>query len=387
MKQASKKLKIAFFSEDFSRQAKGTALVVQQLAEQFISNFSDRLEVTLIRKSGPCNHPIARRIRNVEIRVYETPIFATLISYFLFFITEKEKFDAIIFNRNIYPGFWLLNSKKFILLLHDAPENPVYKIKMSLDIKLIDLFLKYVGQYFLDAVIAVSKSAREEIIHYYCIDPNKVFSIYNGVAENFRQFSQIEKENKKEYLKNKYNLATPYLLDVSRLDPHKNIEILIDAFILLKKNYKIPHSLVIIGGRHLFSYTAMIEKKIKESGFEKEIFIAPYIEEEDMPAVYNLADVLAYPSLLEGFGLPLVEAMRCGVPVIGSDIPVMAEITNGAAVLANPRDARQLSEKIFEVLNDSNLRQRLIIRGLERSRIFSWPNAARELFEIVCKKD
>jgi len=303
MKQASKKLKIAFFSEDFSRQAKGTALVVQQLAEQFISNFSDRLEVTLIRKSGPCNHPIARRIRNVEIRVYETPIFATLISYFLFFITEKEKFDAIIFNRNIYPGFWLLNSKKFILLLHDAPENPVYKIKMSLDIKLIDLFLKYVGQYFLDAVIAVSKSAREEIIHYYRMSPDTVFSIYGGAAENFRQFSLSEKLENRDYFQQKYGIIAPYILVVSRLDPQKNIHTLIDALLILKNRYGISHKLIIVGGRHLPEYTKMIDDKIVKNGLNKEVVIAPYIEDADMPAVYNLADLLVFPSLLEGFGL------------------------------------------------------------------------------------
>ena len=381
---ASKKLKIAFFSEDFSRQAKGTALVVQQLAEQFTSNFSDKVELTLIRKEGFCRHPLANRIRNIEIKVYPTPIFSTLISYLIFFLKNKEEFDAVIFNRNVYPGFWLLKAKKFVLLLYDAPANPIYKVKMSLDIKLIDIFLKYIGKYFLDAVIAVSKSAKEDIIWHYRIDPDKIFSIYCGVSDIFRPLTHIEKEKRRRYLKEKYKITAPYILDVSRLDPHKNIEVLIDAFSILKKEHKIPHKLVIVGGRHLPEYSAMIEKKIKESVFGKEILIASYIEDEDLPAVYNLADILAFPSLLEGFGLPLVEAMKCGVPIVASNTQVMREITNGAAELVNPRDAKQLAGKIFEVLENQKMRNELIAAGLERSKIFSWRKTAEEILKILC---
>src|SRR3989344_7189546 len=146
MDEKTQKLKIAFFSEDFSRQAKGTALVIQQLVEQFNSNFSDQVELALIRKQGPCSHPLAKKIKNIEIKVYKTPVFSTLISYLVFFLKNKEEFDAVIFNRNVYPGFWLLNAKKFILFQYDAPENEIYKVKMSLDIKLIDIFLKYIGK-------------------------------------------------------------------------------------------------------------------------------------------------------------------------------------------------------------------------------------------------
>ena len=383
MDEKTQKLKIAFFSEDFSRQAKGTALVIQQLVEQFNSNFSDQVELALIRKQGPCSHPLAKKIKNIEIKVYKTPVFSTLISYLVFFLKNKEEFDAVIFNRNVYPGFWLLNAKKFILFQYDAPENEIYKVKMSLDIKLIDIFLKYAGKYFLDAAIAVSKSARMEIIRYYGMDPRKVFPIYGGVSENFRPLSQTEKENKKDFLKNKYNIFTPYILDVSRLDPHKNIETLIAAFFILKNQYRIPHKLVIVGGRHLAEDSRTVEAKIKDKNLSKEVIIAPYIENEDLPAVYNLSDALVYPSLLEGFGLPIAEAMKCGVPVVASDIPALAEVAGGAAVLVNPRDPKQLAEKINEILNNSNLRQKLIMAGLQNSKRFSWFNSAKELLKII----
>ena len=116
MADKSKKLKIAFFSEDFSRKGKGTALVIQKLAEQFLADFSDQVELTLIRKAGFLGHPTADKIRNIEIKVYKTPIFSTLVSNLVFFLGNREKFDAVIFNRNVYPGFWLLNAEKFILI-------------------------------------------------------------------------------------------------------------------------------------------------------------------------------------------------------------------------------------------------------------------------------
>lgn len=387
MEVASKKLKIAFFGEDFSRKAMGTALVVQKIAEQFLENFSDKIELVLIRKTGICSHPIAKRIRNIEIKVYKTTIFSTLISYLIFFLTAKEKFDAIIFNRNVYPGFWLLNSKKFLLLLYDAPANPVFKIKMSFDIKLIDFFLKYFGKYFLDAIIAISESAKKEIVNYYKIPFPKTFYIYGGVSENFQPFSLSEKEKAKTRIAERYGIHHPYILDVSRLDPQKNLETLIDAFSFLKEKKLIPHQLVIVGGRHLAEYTIRIEDKIAKAKFGKKILIAPYIEEEDLPAIYNLADLLVYPSLLEGFGLPIIEAMKCGIPVIASNIPVLSEVAGGAAALVDSRDPEKLASKISEVLDDKELRNDLISRGLERSKFFSWQKTAEDIFRIISNQN
>ena len=377
------KLKIAFFGEDFSRKAKGTALVVQKIAEQFLENFPDKIELALIRKAGVCNHPTAKKIRNIEIRLYRLPVFSTLISYLIFFIKNKEKFDVIIFNRNVYPGFWLLNAKKFVLLLYDAPANSLHRIKMSFDIKLIDFFLKYVGKHFLNAILAMSKEARKEIIGYYRIPPEKAFYVYGGVSENFRPFSSPEKAEAGKRIQKKYGITRPYVLDVSRLDPQKNIHTLIDAFLILKKEKCITHRLVIVGGRHLPEYNTLIERKISKAGLQRDIFIAPYIEEEDVPVVYNLAEMLVYPSLLEGFGLPIIEAMKCGIPVIASDIPVFREVVGDAAILLNPLDAGSMANKIFEILDNQKFRGNLIARGLERSKIFSWKRTASDLFKII----
>lgn len=378
-----KKIKVAFFGEDFSRKAKGTALVVQKLAEQFLTNFSAQVELVLIRKMGPCDYPLIKKIRNIEIKIYSTPIFSTLISYWIFFITNRESFDFIIFNKFAYPGFWFLNSKKFILLAYDAPVSPIYKEKLALSSKLFYWFLGIAGKYFFDSIVVVSEDARQAVIEYHGWNPNKVFVVYPAAGENFRKDSEENKEKTKRLLEDKYGISQPFILDVSRIEPHKNIHTLIDAFSLLKSRHSIPHKLVIVGGRHLPEYSSMIEAKIKSQNLNQDVIIAPYIEDEHMPALYNLSDILVYPSLLEGFGLPIVEAMRCGVPVIASDIPVLAEVSGGAAVLVNPQDAQQWAEKIFEVLENKSLRGNLIDRGLERSKSFSWLDTANNFLKIL----
>lgn len=383
MDNTSKKLKIAFFSEDFSRQAKGTALVVQKLAEQFISNFSNRVELTLIRKAGFCNHPIARKIRNVEIKIYPAPVFSTIISYLIFFLIYKEKFDIIMFNKFVYPGFWLLNSKKFVLLVHDIPVSPTnYKEKLMLSSKIFYAFLGLIGKRYLDALIADSKDARQGVIKYHRVEPSKVFAVYIAAGDEFRKFSEPEKIEAKKILEESYGIIQPYILDVSRLDPHKNIETLIDAFFILKQKHGIPHKLVIVGGKHLPAYSRLIEDKIADLSLNQDIIIAPYIEEKDLPAVYNLAEVLAFPSLIEGFGLPLVEAMKCGTPVIASDIPVMKEVTSGAAMLTDPFNAELLADRILAILNNPQLRRELVEKGLRRAGDFSWQKTAANFLKI-----
>ena len=254
-----KKLKIAFFSEDFSRKGKGTALVVQKVIEQFIINFSDEVELVLIRKEGLLDHPLAKKIRNLEIKVYPSPVFSTLISYLTLFLTCREEFDVVLFNKFVYPGFWFLNSKKFVLLAHDAPVSPtVYKEKLPLGAKLQYLFLSLVGKHYLDALIVDSQDARQEVIKYHKVPPEKVFAVYIAASDEFRKFSDQEKIEGKRILNQDYGINQPFILDVSRLDPHKNIETLIDAFLILKKENRIPHKLVIVGGRHFPEDSRMI---------------------------------------------------------------------------------------------------------------------------------
>jgi len=377
-----KKIKVAFFGDDFSRKGRGTALVVQKLAEEFVDRFPDEIELVILRKPSPSDNFILKKVRSVEIKFYRLPLFSTLFSYLIFFFSYREHFDLVMFNRNVYPFFWMLNSKAFVLLLHDMSVSPAYQERLTPENYGFYIFLKYVGKYFLDAIIAVSEDARLGIISRLRARPEKVRVVYNGASGAFRKFSEQEKRDFFESLKSKYGILKPYFLTVARLDPHKNVGTLIDAFFILKREYSFPHKLVIVGGRHLPKYTKLIESKISSSDIGSEVIITPYIEETDMPALYNAADVFVFPSLMEGFGLPLVEAMKCGVPVVASDVSAMPEIAGGAAALVNATDSRLLADRIWEVYSDSALKASLVEKGLLRAKFFSWQKTAQSMKNI-----
>ena len=297
------KIKVAFFGDDFSRKGKGTALVVQKIAEQFVNEFSGQIELVIMRKAGKCDNQTAKKVRNIEIK--RIPFLGTAISYLLFFIFNKEKFDIVMFNKLVYPGFWLLNSKKFVLLAHDAPVSPVYEEKLMFSGRLFYWFLGAIGKYFLDSIIVDSEDAKREIIRYHRLDRNKVFVIYLSAGDEFRKFSGEEKIKAKELIKRKYQIAPPYILDVSRLDPHKNILNVLGAYLIFRDKFDFSHRLVFVGGSHTSEYSELVKARALNSGFKDDILFAEYIEPEDLPALYNLADILVFPSLLGRFWLAI----------------------------------------------------------------------------------
>ena len=162
---------------------------------------------------------------------------------------------------------------------------------------------------------------------------------------------------------------------VGSLKKHKNIERLIDAYIDLKSK-GIQHKLVIIGRYR--PREAEIQKKI-------ELTDALYLGEvpiEDLAVIYNLASLLIIPSLYEGFGLPAIEAMACGIPVVASSAASLPEVVGDAGILFDPYDASDISNKIYAVLKDEDLRRELIEKGLKRASAFSWEKAAKQTLEL-----
>src|SRR3989344_61692 len=328
------KIRVAFFGDDFSRQGKGTALVIQKIVEELVERHSDEVEVILLRPEGTCDSPICQKVQHILIRRR----YSTLLSYLWFFITHRAQYDCIVFNRMVYPGFWFLRSKKKILVLHDASVSEVYEVPRTTVNHLFEGFFRYVGQYFLDLVIGDTEDARIWISRYFSVPIKKVRTLYLSATDDYRQHSHGERSQLAQKLEELYSLNVPYILDISRFDPHKNILRVLDAFFLFKENDKSPHSLVFVGGRHTPDYSDEVEEKIASSKFRDSGRILNYVKIEDMPTMYACADVLLYPSLVEGFGLPVIEAMKSGTPVITSNVSCLPEVAGGAALLVDPLD-------------------------------------------------
>jgi len=227
------------------------------------------------------------------------------------------------------------------------------------------------------AIITVSNHSQQDIVQYLGIPPEHVFVIYEALGHAFYPSPNEEKIEKAKW---RYRIQSQFVLALGGLDPRKNTNRILQAFKDFSKRSKNDYQLVIVGlprsGQRLFSRTAM------EIGIAEQTVFTGFVAEEDLVALYNGADVFLYPSLYEGFGLPVLEAMACGTPVIASTAGSIPEIAGEAALLIEPKDVEALASAIEQVITDQALRQELIARGLEHVKKFSWDKAARELLTV-----
>jgi glycosyltransferase involved in cell wall biosynthesis len=227
-----------------------------------------------------------------------------------------------------------------------------------------------------DKIIVDSLSTKNDVMKYYPRHAKKVMVIYPGVES---QFYPRRRDEVREVL-NKYNIHFKYLLFLGTLEPRKNIVRLIEAFISLKQEGDVEHKLVITG-RKGWLYKEILEK-IQQSPFSKDIVFTDFVDDEDLPYLYSGAEIFIYPSLYEGFGLPVLEAMACGTPVIASNLSSLPEVTADAGVLIDPLNVEEIIQAMEKLSTDSKLREELQQKGLERAKLFSWERVAKETVEL-----
>lgn len=228
-----------------------------------------------------------------------------------------------------------------------------------------------------DRIIADSASTKKDIIDIFAISPDKISVVHIGVGG---EFSKIHDSNILSRLKEERKLKNPFILFVGTLEKRKNIEGLIDAYILAVREHKIAHDLVVVG-RKGWLYEGIF-KKVQREGFAGKIKFIFDARQEELPVLYNLADLFVYPSIYEGFGLPVLEAMACGTPVITSNVSSLPEVAGDAAMLIDPYDTQGLALSIAKVLHDETLKKTLSQKGLERAKQFGWDKCARETLEV-----
>ena len=226
-----------------------------------------------------------------------------------------------------------------------------------------------------DFVITVSNFSKSEIIKYYNIPEEKIRVIYNGVNPIFRP---IEEEQRKAVLK-KHNLPLEFLLFLGNVKPHKNINGLVESYIMaLKQKPDLP-ALVILGRyKHLITAIPNLGKLIANKEVESRIIFTGYLPTEDLPAIYSQALMFLFPSFYEGFGLPNLEAMACGTPVITSNCSSIPEIVENSAILIDPYNNEMIADAILNLAANVELQQTYRERGLSQVQKFSWNKSARE---------
>ncbi|PIR89067.1 MAG: hypothetical protein COU07_03180 [Candidatus Harrisonbacteria bacterium CG10_big_fil_rev_8_21_14_0_10_40_38] len=383
MKNTGKKIKVGIFADGLNRKGMGTAVVLQRIVDEYIKQ-KDEIELVLIHRALEKNEPMHPEARSLIVKEIKSPKAKGFISYGWFFLSCPEKFDIMHFPRPaLHPLFIMLKllrkTKKIVVTFHGAPDNkdiPIFETRMT---KFNKWFIRRIGQHFIDAAIGDSKTGAEQVKNYYHISEKKLHAIYLGVDKEYVPLNESEKKQKQEYLENKYGIKSPYILSVSRFDPHKNVHRLIEAFDNLDGN---KETLVLVGGKHEPKYSEKVMKLINESPKKDKIYIPPFIEDEDMPLLYACADAFIFPSLSEGFGLPLIEAMASGTPVVASDTSCLPEVGGSGALYADPYNSDDIKKVIQLVLENESIKNQAIKNGLIRSKEFTWEKTAKETINL-----
>ena len=225
-------------------------------------------------------------------------------------------------------------------------------------------------------ILADSESTRRDLQSFWGVAAERLTVLYSGVNERFQPVTDAAALNE---VCARYGLQRPFVLAVGTVQPRKNYEMLVRAFRPVADHH--PHSLVIVGGKGWLDEGLPVE--IERQGLRERVKLAGFVDDADLPALYSAADLLAFPSLYEGFGLPLLEAMACGTPVLSSDASSLPEVAGGgSAMLLSPHDESAWSSAMIELLGDPAARQRLRSAGFDRSTQFGWTAAARQLASL-----
>lgn len=226
-------------------------------------------------------------------------------------------------------------------------------------------------------VLTVSEFCKQDIVRRYCVPPEKVVVAYNAPDPMFRP---IHDEARLASVRERYGTGEQYILSVGNLQPRKNLRTLIDAYVRLRRADATRHKLVLVG-KKAWLYDDIFAAA-RESGYAEEIVFTGYVPDEDLVALYNAADLFVYPSIFEGFGLPPLEAMACGAPVIASNTSALPEVLGDAALLVDPLDPKGMAQALMTVLDELCVRSSLATQGPRHAAAYSWEAAAQSAAEI-----
>lgn len=230
---------------------------------------------------------------------------------------------------------------------------------------------------YADAFISVSHAVKKDVVQFTGVDPDKVIPIYHGFDHT--RFHVMKDSALLERVRQKYQLPKQFILWVGQIYPTKNIGRLLHAFSQIKD--KVPHQLV-IAGEHLWGAKDALQS-IRDLKIHDRILFTGWVSHDDLPVLYNLAELFVLPSLYEGFGIPLLEAMACGCPVLTSKTASPPEVMDGAAYLVDPLEVNEIAEGTLEMLSSLPRREEMIKRGLQRVKSFNWESCAEKTLAVL----
>lgn len=311
----------------------------------------------------------AERMHRVEVRPYN-PLVRTPITFPLALARERIDVLHVLY---IAPP---LCPTRVVVTIHDIsyehyPQffTPTALRQMRL---LVPLTIRHAK-----AVLTVSEFSKMDIVRRYCVAPEKI--VVTPLAPD-PMFRPLHDATRLARVRERYGTGDRFILCVGNLQPRKNLKTLIDAYTRLRRADTTRHKLVLVGRKAwLYDDTFAVAR---DSGYAGDLVFTDYVSDADLVALYNSADLFVYPSIFEGFGLPPLEAMACGTPVITSNTSSLPEVVGDAAPMINPLDGEGLAAIMAATLNDAHLREHITALGLRRAAAFSWESTARRTLDV-----
>ncbi|MDF9801083.1 glycosyltransferase involved in cell wall biosynthesis [Catalinimonas alkaloidigena] len=321
-----------------------------------------------------------------EISSYQAIKITSNIS--IYSVQEIFKFPSLVPKCDIFwsPHYNVpilpIKAKKRLVTIHDV-YHLAFLETLSLKQKLYAKIMMQAAVKKSHHVITVSQFSKKEIVKYTACPSDKIRVIYNGV--NHAHFYPIRDSKRLQSVTKKYRLPNSFILFVGNVKPHKNLISLINAFALIRD--KFPHlSLVIVGKKEGFitNDNHVFDRISHDKSLEDSIHFTGFVADEDLPAIYSLADLFVFPSLYEGFGLPPLEAMACACPVLVSNYASMPEICGADIHYTDPTDAQQMATDIQKILSyPQKEKDKVIKKGLQQVTSYTWDQSIREHVNLL----
>jgi glycosyltransferase involved in cell wall biosynthesis len=306
--------------------------------------------------------PVSARIRPAKI-LWEQFVLPSLL--------KKEKVDIVLSAGNIAPKIFFCPSLVIIydLIFFAHPEE------FSLLERLVLRHLLHRTAMSADRIITVSESSKNEIIRWLKVPQDRMSVVYGGCDKNLRDVIDTM------VLKDKVIVKGNYIFCAASLRMYKNLDGLIKAYSVLKKKYSVPQKLVLTG--HKGRYYEELQRLVRVLGLENDVIFTGFISDDELRLLYSSADVFVFPSFYEGFGLPVLEAMASGTPVVASNRTSIPEVVGDAGLLFNPDNTDEMAETIYSVLREETLKRSLISKGFERVKKFTWEKTAEGVLKVI----
>jgi len=318
-----------------------------------------------------------KNFRKVVCRIPAKPLFLRVLyeQIILPFKVWRNKIDVFHFPASVSSLFLSCPS---ILTLHDI--TPLVSAKLIPPIP--RYYWKFAYKFSTkraDFIITISHSVKKDIAKFLAVPGEKIKVIYQGIKVRIPEIKNKTAFDLHQDEKDSFS----YILWVGKMYTHKNLPRLLRAYSKLIKTWSIKHQLVLCGLKG-WGYSSFI-KTVEELNLQDKVIFKGYVPDNELELMYLNSSLFVFPSLSEGFGLPILEAMSYGVPVITSNYGAMAEVADDAALLVDPYNIDEIAKAMYKVLTDKNLRENLIKKGLERAKQFSWKKTAKETLKVYKK--